>query len=421
MTNNNYYWMKYAIKIADKIDSELIRVSALVVNNDQLIEYSSTNNRDCAWADNLIIKLKNKKITKIENLYLTINTLNDKEEFDLNKLLNTIEVENIFIGLPDPKLNCYLDNDPVLNNKNIFRFNDELQENIFKQNYNLYKESKQNIKYSEYYYSNRISRFLKEKLDLYGIKLEFEEISQQKQVEKLSAYISKKFNISGTKLYKLITSILSDAFDHKYSAYNYANDIRSVNTNWSKVFNDIYNKTNNKSLNEINILNIGVGGGNEARKLFFNCSNITFVDIAPNGLKKVKKIIPASQIIQERAENLQELTDNSYDLYVSLRTYNSSFFDVKQALKEAYRVLKNNAVIIISISNGFLDTKEKKIIPGIIIPGLDFVDLYRGLDMFRNLLDILLDLNFVDIELTPTNGEIYISAKVNKNQNSKVV
>lgn len=421
MTNNNYYWMKYAIKIADKIDSELIRVSALVVNNDQLIEYSSTNNGDCAWADNLIIKLKNKKITKIENLYLTINTLNDKKEFDLNKLLNTIEVENIFIGLPDPKLNCYLDNDPVLNNKNIFRFNDELQENIFKQNYNLYKESKQNIKYSEYYYSNRISRFLKEKLDLYGIKLEFEEISQQKQVEKLSAYISKKFNISGTKLYKLITSILSDAFDHKYSAYNYSNDIRSVNTNWSKVFNDIYNKTNNKSLNEINILNIGVGGGNEARKLFFNCSNITFVDIAPNGLKKVKKTIPASQIIQERAENLQELTDNSYDLYVSLRTYNSSFFDVKQALKEAYRVLKNNAVIIISISNGFLDTKEKKIIPGIIIPGLDFVDLYRGLDMFRNLLDILLDLNFVDIELTPTNGEIYISAKVNKNQNSKVV
>ena len=73
---------------------------------------------------------------------------------------------------------------------------------------------------------------------------------------------------------------------------------------------------------------------------------------------------------------------------------------------------QNNAVIIISISNGFLDTKEKKIIPGIIIPGLDFVDLYRGLDMFRNLLDILLDLNFVDIELTPTNGEIYINRQI---------
>ena len=64
MTNNNYYWMKYAIKIADKIDSELIRVSALVVNNDQLIEYSSTNNRDCAWADNLIIKLKKVPLLK---------------------------------------------------------------------------------------------------------------------------------------------------------------------------------------------------------------------------------------------------------------------------------------------------------------------------------------------------------------------
>mgnify|MGYP000900723850 CR=1 FL=1 len=108
------------------------------------------------------------------------------------------------------------------------------------------------------------------------------------------------------------------------------------------------------------------------------------------------------------------IEDNSYELYVSLRTYNSSFFDIKEGIKEAYRVLKNNSVAIISISNGFLNQNEKKIIPGIIIPKLGFVDLYRGIDIVKNLSNILTEYNFKDIEITPTNGEIYISAKANK-------
>ena len=417
MTNNNYYWMEYAIEVANTIDSESIRAAAVLVDdNNELIDYSCTDNERCiSWADDLIMRLNSKHVKEIDELYLTINTINSDQEFDLNILLNKIEIKKIFLGLPDPRLDDYLENDPILINKNVYRFTEKLQEEIFNQNYNLYRDSNQNIKYNEYYYSNRISHFLKEKLDLRGIKLETDEISQQKQVEKLSSYISNKFNMPKETAYELITNILSEAFDYKYSTYNYANDIRSVNKDWSKTFNDIYNKTNNKPLSEINIVNVGVGSGTEASELFLNCDNITFVDIAPNGLKNIKRLIPKSNTIQDRAENLTILKDNSYDLYVSLRTYNSSFFDVNKAIKEAYRVLKDNSVVIISISNGFLDSKEKRIIPGIIIPKLNFVDLYRGLDMIKSLSNILLDFNFTDIELTPTNGEIYISARVKKN------
>lgn len=415
MTHNDYYWMKYAIELADTIASKEIRASAIIVNNNELLEYSYTENKkNMSWATDLITKLKKRKVNRVDNLYLTINTINSDYDFDLNILLNKIEVKEIFLGLPDPRLDTYLENDPVLINRNIHRFPDNLQDVIFKQNYIFYINSNQNIKYSEYYYSNRISRFLKEKLDSYGIRLNADEISQQKHVEKLSSYISNKFSIAKNKSYELITSVLSEAFDYKYSSYSYANDIRSINKNWSKVFQEIYAKMNNKPLNKVNILNIGVGSGIEANDLFLNCDNITFVDIAPNGLKKIKNAIPTANIIKSRAENLSMLEDNSYDVYISLRTFNSSFFDVKNAIKEAYRLLKNNSVIIISISNGFLDTRNKRSIPGIIIPRLNFVDLYRGLDMIRYLSNILLDFNFKDIELTPTNGELYISAKVNK-------
>lgn len=415
MEYDNNYWMQYAVELANKINTKSIRVSAVLVTNNKLVATSCyPNDMNLSWAMDLIIKLNNENIDKVENLYLTINTLNDKKDFDLNILLNKIKVNNIFLGLPDPMVNEYLNNDPILNNKNIFRFSDELQEEIFNQNYNYYKDSKQNIKYSKYYNNKRISYLLKEKLELQGINIEINEILRQKQIEKLSSYISNKFNILTSNASKLITTILSEAFDDKYSNYDYSNDIRSINPDWSNNFQKIYSKHNQKPLDEIKILNIGVGSGNEAKKLFLNCNDITFVDIAPKGLKKVKEIIPKSKTIKSMAENISLLDDNSYDLYVSLRTYNSSFFDIKQAIKEAYRLLKHNSTIIISISNGFLNSQESKLIPGIIIPKLNFVDLYRGLDIVKNLSQNLKEYNFIDIELTPTNGEIYLSARVNK-------
>lgn len=221
-----------------------------------------------------------------------------------------------------------------------------------------------------------------------------------------------KFTIDDAS--KLVSLAMSEAFDEKYATYNYSDDARSLSVDWKNNFLTIYDKMLLSSMESKNILDVGVGSGNEAIALFSDCSNITFVDIAPNGLEKIKKQMPNSNIVVSRAENLTTLINNSYDIYISLRTYNSSFFNVKQAISEAYRVLKKDGIIIISIANGFLCPKDEYIIPGLIIPGTEFVDIYRGFDMIKNLSTELCNNGFEDINFFPTNIELFLTAKAKK-------
>ena len=172
-----------------------------------------------------------------------------------------------------------------------------------------------------------------------------------------------------------------------------------------------------KNLKDLKVIINGVGasGVATARLLFAaGIKNITFVDIAPNGLKKIKKQIPNSNIVVSRAENLVTLTNSSYDMYISLRTYNSSFFNIKQAISEAFRVLKKDGIIIISIANGFLCPEDQYIIPGLIVPGTEFVDIYRGFDMIEKLSRQLCNNSFKDIQFFPTKVELFITAKAKK-------
>lgn len=59
--------------------------------------------------------------------------------------------------------------------------------------------------------------------------------------------------------------IESDAFNNKYSSYDYKHDARYLNSMWSSTFNSICNKIG-LNLNDDNIINIGVGSVNEAAK-----------------------------------------------------------------------------------------------------------------------------------------------------------
>lgn len=176
----------------------------------------------------------------------------------------------------------------------------------------------------------------------------------------------------------------------------------------------VYKKTTDLKLENLSIINVGVGSGNEAITLFSNCNNITFIDIAKNGLQIIKTKIPQSIIHVSPAEKLSSIISNMYDLYISLRTYNSSFFSTRDALKEAYRVIKDNGIIIISVANGFLCSKTKKILPGLIIPGTEFVDIYRGFSLVKILYKELIDVGFTDIRIYSSNSELYLTAKVHK-------
>ena len=416
MDKKKLYWMNYSIEIANSTKDTYLHVGAVLITRDnKLISSAYTNEyADLSWSTVLLSKIRERNINKAHCLFLTINTLLSDSEFDLNKLIKEININEIYLGISDPNLSYYLPNDPINAFKNVYRYPDNLQRKILKQNYRYYKNCKQNIESSPYYSTKRISNLVIEKLQESGIVISKEELESNKQIDKLMRLIYNKYALDIEETRDLVNTVMSKAFDEKYSSYDYSDDARSLNIDWKKNFLFVYKKLLISSMENKYILDVGVGSGNEAIELFSKCKQLTFVDIAPNGLEKIKRQIPNSRVIISRAENLSALTNNSYDLYVSLRTYNSSFFDIEKAISEAYRVLKDDGVIIISIANGFLCPEKQYIIPGLIIPGTEFVDIYRGFDMIKKISVELSKKGFKNIQIFPTNVELFLSAEVNK-------
>jgi len=328
----------------------------------------------------------------------------------LIELLNEVHINEIYVGVPDPALSCYFVDDPIITLNNVYRYPDELQRKILQQNNHFFAISKQSIQNSPYYSENRISNLVIEKLKSKGFVVSKDELNANKRISELSSLICNRYCVEYSESISAISNAVAEAFNSKYGAYNYSNDTRSLDLNWKENFKSFYKRSSVKPISTTKILNVGVGSGHEAIALFSNCTRVTYVDIAKGGSEKIKEQIPVSNIIVSNAVDLSSIPDNSYELYVSLRTYNSSFFDVKKALSEACRVLKSNAAIIISVANGFLCPEQNCIISGLIIPGTEFVDIYRGMDTIKLINTEFMKAGFKNIQIYPTNTEIYISA-----------
>ena len=416
MKLDELHWMEYSLQVANsKNDSNLkVGVVAVVKEQNREIKYYSENNRN--WEESLLDQLYKNNVKLVNELYLTINTLKDKCHFNLNKVLKNVTVKNIYIGLPDPNLNLYYKNDKVINQNNIYRYPDTLQIKILQQNQEHYKNSNQSIENNPYYASKRISRLLQNKLKQNGITISYKKILENKDITKLIRSIANNNEMHMNEIKEKVIKALSESFDTKYSNYNYSNDLRSKDTSWKKKFIALYRKNNFGLLKNQHILNVGVGNGEEAKELFRGCKYLTFVDIAPSGLNNIKKELYNSSCILSSADDLSTISPDSYDLYISLRTYNSSFFNIKKSLLEAYRILKNKSTIMISVSNGFLNIKQNKVIPGLLIPNTDFVDIYRGFDLVKNIRSELGKLNCKHIKIFFNNSDIYIVSKINKDR-----
>jgi SAM-dependent methyltransferase len=409
---DNIGWMEYSISIAQKaLQSNLLVGAALVLNNNQLLCSSSTSEKlGDAWYDVVLRKIHKSNIFNVQSLFLTINTLSANNQFGLDELLSEIEVNEIYIGVPDPKLTRYLENDPIIKLDNIYRYPDRLQCEILKHNCQAFVQSKQYIENIPYYLKNRISDLVMEELLQKGIVVSKSELNKNKQKSELALLIHQKCKIDISEAISIVDDALSQAFNHKYGAYQQADDARSIALDWKECFMSFYRKIAVRPLASVSILNIGVGSGQEAIDLFLGCVNIDFVDIAQDGLQTIKEYFPLSKTIASSATDLCFIPDNSYDMYVSLRTYNSSFFDIRVALLEAYRVLRLKSIIILSVANGFLYQDKQCIVPGLILPGTEFIDIYRSFSTVKCISAELAQVGFRNIQTYHTNTEIYISA-----------
>lgn len=412
MDATNLYWMAHSINISKKGPLSKLQVGAVLVSNKNELICSAFSNEDnnSSWCSVLLRKLQYKKISNAQSIYVTINTLSHFDVFDLSELLKEIQINEIYIGLPDPVLTSYLNYDPLVKLNNVYRYPDQLQREILMQNDYFFASSKQNIRSSPYYSENRISDLVIEKLKAKDIIISREELNSNKKESALASLICNRYENEYFEAIETVHTALSEAFNSKYGSYNYSDDARSFDSDWKESFKGIYKSSIVDSISNIKVLNVGVGSGQEAAALFLNCKNVTFVDIAKTGLEKIKKRMPWSKTITTSAVDLSSISDNSHELYVSLRTYNSSFFDIKTAISEAHRVLKPKATLIISVANGFLCPERHCIIPGLLIPGTGFVDIYRGMDTAKLVLNEFNNRGLNDVQLVPANTEIYLSA-----------
>lgn len=412
MEQTSLAWMNYSITIAQQADPSLLRTGSVLISKDNKLICSAYTGEKykLTWCFLLLNKIRELKVSDAESIYVTINTLSQPYVFDLITILEEIHIKKIYIGLPDPTLSNYLDDDPNIKHGCAYRYPDELQHKILELNMRFYAESGQSIKYSPYYSSNRISNLVIANLQLGGFFVSKDELNANKRRLELATLICKKYHLDFSEAMNVVNNAIAEAFNSKYGTYNYSDDTRSLDLSWKERFVSFYKRRFESPLTANCILNVGVGSGHEALTLFSNCTCITFVDIAQAGLAQVKKQIPNARIVVSSADDLSSIPSDSYELYVSLRTYNSSFFDIKGAISEAHRVLKPNAAIIISVANGFLYPEKHCIIPGLIIPGTEFVDIYRGMDTAKLIFTEFTHMGFKDVQLFPTNTEIFVSA-----------
>ena len=118
--DNTLKYMNFSIELANKgLENQLKTGAVLVINSYQVFSAYNGEIEGLLWSDCLLKKISDLNITEAEELYLTINNINNGN-FILNNIINKIKIKRIYFGLPDPKLNKYLDDDPVLKLNNIY-------------------------------------------------------------------------------------------------------------------------------------------------------------------------------------------------------------------------------------------------------------------------------------------------------------
>jgi pyrimidine deaminase RibD-like protein/SAM-dependent methyltransferase len=197
------------------------------------------------------------------------------------------------------------------------------------------------------------------------------------------------------------------AFDRKYADYSYENDARGLLPEWHDDLLSITDRMGLDSLKDYRVINVGIGNGNEGLELLEDIVELTLVDIGPMSLKAASEKLPRARAYVADGERLTPIRTSSQEVYISLRTYQSSYFDVVSGIREAYRVLRPGGPIIVSVANAFVGD-ENVLVPGLVIPHTSIIDRNRPFEVAEKIRRQLTIMRFEDVGIHSGQTEIYV-------------
>jgi SAM-dependent methyltransferase len=136
---------------------------------------------------------------------------------------------------------------------------------------------------------------------------------------------------------------------------------------WTKYLFAILEE-NSVSLEKLEAVDVGAGHGQANKELYKPLHHLRLVDVSATALATAKRSMPWADTIEASAEDLGPIATDSVDAYFSFRTYQSTLFDVRAALHEAYRVLRRKGIFVISIPIMF-PKEDGTIAKGLLRPG----------------------------------------------------
>lgn len=201
---------------------------------------------------------------------------------------------------------------------------------------------------------------------------------------------------SGTNSKKILRDARARAYGAKYGKRAQTEDERYTLVgfeNWQREFIQVLKQAIAPcEMSGLDVLDVGIGTGTELRELVGQVRSLIVVDIAQAALQTAKSLLKLESANAKccAGEDLKGIRNGSIDLYISLRTFQSTLFDRERALAEARRVLRPGGRVLLSIPTKFHDLMTNKVTEGLLVSP-EMVDVsadlpFQEADQLRRLL-----------------------------------
>lgn len=268
---------------------------------------------------------------------------------------------------------------------------------------------------SQYYAANSSNYILdRVRLDL-GVDLPVNSLARHISFKKFMVMVE---SYAGRRLtdedVSRLDVIRREYYVSKYLNYNYEEDIRGHFQGWANEFRSVLALNGREFLSHSSAIDVGVGNGLELKSILSTVESIWGVDIDPKLLERASAVRNDLVPVIGSADSMPGVSNDAFDLYVSLRTLVCRFIDVELALAEALRILKPGGLLVISIPNGYREFRDGNsvVVRGLKEPGgTDFVDVQRPHEILREYFKHLSSLGFERIFYHAELTDIYLTAQ----------